>query len=216
MMTDIESIKVDEFWGWFCTQSDWLADVANRREAPGIARLEDRIATLINGATWEIGPGVTARHSFVLSPNRNLKLLPLTRFVVGRAPPIAEWEFHAARPRKQWHFRFNMFNRSGQRLAIDASDWRYSLIAYDKRSFFDLTLHAKNLPKMDEVSCRQASWIVVEGAIGEDLALDRLGMIKMNEQKVVIPADQTGRIDHLYDHIVELVNETAPSSHHKV
>ncbi len=201
-MIKLPSVRVTaRFWHWFSNKSKVLAGEVDNDIANEITAEVKGLAPTLG---WEIGPGAASRLYFCLTLNSDRKNIEIAEAVISKAPAILDWEFYAGRPRKQWGFTFEMKNRRGQRVAIDASEWEYSLTGYSDRSFFDVQLLATNLPRMDAVAKQEAAWIVVQGALGERLAVDRIGEITLVESESDIDLDQATPVMYLFDHITSL------------
>src|SRR5581483_2192218 len=115
------------FWEWFSGSESGL-----RSLQPGSADwldLDGRLREL-GVEAWEIGPAVAskARYAFALSPRGDAAEYERCKRIVALAPKLTDWEFLAAKPRKQWRRKFFW---SGNRIEIDASSWRFVVYRYE-------------------------------------------------------------------------------------
>jgi hypothetical protein len=164
---------IKSFWDWFLTHEQELRNKlvdSDMQEFSG--QIGPRVLDLSHDLGWEIGPGLKKSFSLALALNGNLANVSIAEQVVSQAPPVENWEFHAGRPPKEWDFKFVMTNQRGQRVNLDASNWHYLLVGFKNYSFFDITIVAHNLPRMDDTARRQAANIVLQSILGERMVLE--------------------------------------------
>ncbi len=201
----IDTPKITEFWNWFASASGEMVRLYRANESAALAALlRDRVEAIVPGAAWEFGPGPGDTLSFVISPNGDRDRLRRTEQVVSLAPQLDGWTFAGAKPAKQWDFQFVMENALGQTAPVNAAGWRYSLVAYGERSFFDITIYANRMPNMDDAAARSAAGIVLTGALGEKQFIEKIGRIQVERGLGPRPPDRTGNITHLRQHIASL------------
>jgi hypothetical protein len=93
--------SVDAFWEWWAKEH---AGLAARMEGRGLdpkalQSLADAVHRLDERLAWELGPGATAKHALILSPEGNPGVRPLALRWQAAAPPAdGTWEYHPSRP----------------------------------------------------------------------------------------------------------------------
>lgn len=95
-------MKVDQFWHWFPSVADRLADgfddkaVSNEDEIEAVRSALDE---MISGVCWCFGPAMDKiGHHLALSPEGNEDTLTLAFQWARCAPELAAWEFYPAKP----------------------------------------------------------------------------------------------------------------------
>lgn len=182
---------------WFADRAPLLAHNAAMH-----AELDARLAA-IGPVVWEIGPGVDKPNAFVVSPDGDAALLPLTMEIVAAAPVLADWEWHAARPVKQWNLTFAL-HADGESRSVDASRWRYVLHDLGDE-VVELTVYALFTEDLDDSLRDAAVEIVLQGVLGERRRMSHIGAYDV---KVTLdPAREAISITTLASHLDELLRE---------
>jgi len=180
---------IEAFWKWFATISPRLA--ASDTDPTLLDALSKRVALLGEDLHWEFGPGRTEEHAFVISPDGDKRWLATTRYIVERAPVLAGWQFHPAKPPKQWDLKVSI-----EGIAYDANPWRYVLYAFPDDTY-DIVVEQNNVADLRPLAAN----IVVDGLLGEDVRLEIIGDIDV----VDALDDQEGiSIEHLAAHVRSL------------
>jgi hypothetical protein len=176
--------EIREFWQWFESVAQQLATNSH----PAILdQLNDHVTNL-GDISWELGPGVGAENALVISPDGKPEWLPVTRDIVAMAPAIPGWEFHHARPPKQWDLQFAIECSSGEMLEIDARTWRYVLFEFPDGTF-DLVIEQPNLVSAEHDDRWLACMILVDGLLGE---ATRLTFITDMDPVLTLPLEIAG------------------------
>ena len=175
------------FWDWFSG-----AETRLRSLQPGSADwldLDKRLREL-GVEAWEIGPAVAskARYAFALSPRAHAAEYERCKRIVALAPQLADWEFLAAKPRKQWRRKFFW---SGDHIEIDASNWRFVVYRYEDTKVEIVLLGdlLSRLPPDDQLGVLE---FVVESELGEALCIERLCGLDIYRQPT--PNDETDAV----------------------
>ncbi len=195
---------ISELWAWFADRAELLA--RNTRNEAMHAELDARVSAL-GPLVWEIGPGLVKPNAFVVSPDGDRELLPLTTQIIAAAPPLADWEWHAARPPKQWNLTFELRADEASR-SIDASRWRYVL--YDLGDdVFELTVYALFTEDLRDELRQAAVEIVLQGVLGERR---RMSNIRRYDVKVTLDPGQVAvAIASLAHHVDDLLEDLSRS-----
>jgi hypothetical protein len=161
-----------EFWRWFVANSSRFADDYDQPDL--VTALDCRVQALNPKLSWEIGPGTSKQFQLVISPDLNPALRDISLQIVRLAPELADWEFYASRPPKQWSLRFQLDRDNGDGSAeIDAAAWTFVLQKAPSAKY-DVLLVAEELQPLTEDERWTAAAIVIESILGEDLLLDTI------------------------------------------
>jgi hypothetical protein len=178
--------KVHEFWSWFASVAAQLGK--NFRNSSITDELDTRLGEL-GQLVWELGPGLDAEHALVVSPDGDPERLPISRHIVALAPNIQGWEFHPARPPKQWELQFSIESDEGETIPIDARSWRYVMLKFPDGTF-DVLFEQPNATEIDEGDRWTACMILLDGLLGEATRMAFIGDV---EPVLKLPPDYTGK-----------------------
>ncbi|HWB60683.1 MAG TPA: hypothetical protein VG733_14405 [Chthoniobacteraceae bacterium] len=133
----IKPERIAAFWSWFSLNVSDFQRALDMNNTAGISeKIESAIKALDDRVGWEFGPGVKASYGFSISLNDSLENMPIAEAIIRAAPRLKGWEFHAGRPPKNWYGSIDFYNRTGQRLSLDVSTWRYLLTSLQKGAFW--------------------------------------------------------------------------------
>ena len=155
---------IRDFWDWFDENSDELAKASGYGSL--VRQLDERVRRLGN-FVWEIGPGLTKQHALVISPGGDLDLLEESKKIVGLAREKKDWEFHYAKPAKEWDMQFEFGISDGGPVSVDARNWEFVLLGYDD-GMFELIIRAPEISLFEEEDRRAAAEILLDGLLGEE------------------------------------------------
>jgi hypothetical protein len=192
MMTPLE-----EFWDWFVLNAEEVRRAYQEGDSEWLNdQLSRWLQSYAEGLHWEIGPYHHDADTLVISPGTRANL-PITRRLVAAAPQIPGWRFEHAKPKKK-------VSKLAIRLdnaRYPAEDWTYRLTAYNEGEFVDIEVFISTGAPFDDSRGRLLCELVVETLLGEELRLERVGMI--THQRVADPAGipRVTSIRHLYDHL---------------
>jgi hypothetical protein len=176
-MTQPVQGEVSLFWAWFEKHREQLAAVEVDPEL--VEALDARVCRMGN-FDWEIGPGRKQACFFALSPAGEVKALAHTRRVIEQAPELPGWELYPAKPPRQWSLVFEL-DRNGRDVSIDGGDWEVVVYRF-KDGTFDVVLKP---PDESDLSDEEADWaarVIVDGELGEAVALELVGAIETVRQ----------------------------------
>lgn len=199
---------IGNFWGWFEQNEARITSLFTPTPDSRIFReTSANVGTLGAGLGWEIGPGLKQESLFVISPNRDAARLRITKAVVEKAPIVEGWEFHAAKPPKNW--RHQLETKLGSDvIKLDFTDWKYLLTSYNRGEFYDLALIPDRRYRWSNDILSRCGVLFVEGAIGEELLIERIGKIRVRTSAGARAADLTP-CPYLRDHLGELLGSVA-------
>lgn len=172
------SEDIAKFWEWFVGNTFSLAEALRSNNVKEISRkIDPQVDRLDKRLGWEIGPGAHQRYSFSFALSGSLENLSVAERIIQAAPLIPGWEFNASLPPKEkWDGRIEFYSSRGHVLALDVSQWRYTLTAFNEREFFDISIMAE-LPLMDERERQRAAKTALGNIVGEKVMLKRFGRI---------------------------------------
>lgn len=200
---NIDKTAIDNFWDWFLIhKSDFGGDFYNDKL---INELDNRIKKM-GPFSWELGPGKTCDNQFVISPNGDADLLPITKEIVSRAKALPDWEFYFAKPQKQWNLEFLFENEEGLKIKVSATDWKYVLLAYEDGTF-DIIICPTGLKNCTENDKFLATEILLDGILGEEkrmICINAIDIVREFEAKYV---KKTNEIKDLANHLEKLLSE---------
>jgi hypothetical protein len=162
------------------------------------------MAILPSGLGWEIGPGSKRDYSFSFGLNGKQTNLTIAKRVLSKSPELRYWEFHAGKPPKKWDFKFLMYNTIGHSVMIDASKWRYSLVAFNNGEFYDISILAPEILRLDENAKLQAIHIVLDSVLGEEIALTKFDRIELKSPFSENEYESSSAIQDLREHLLYL------------
>lgn len=158
-----------DFWKWFRgIESDLSKDFENPELLSALDRWINRIHPDLS---WEIGPGFQKENMFVISPNLDKKLFPLSKAIVQMAPEIAGWEFFSAKPAKEWDGLIEIDAGTPRCRRFDLSNWQFVLLQYPDDAI-EILLTADRFSAESQETKELLSALALECILGEELLLD--------------------------------------------
>ena len=137
----ISQTRLRAFWDWFASVAAELG--ANLEDAKILAELDARVRSL-GDLVWEVGPGIVESNALTISPSGRPEWLAVTTAIVNAAPDCDGWEFHPAKPPKDFDLRFTFEDRHGRPVDVDASGWQYVLLELPGGAF-DIVVRTPSL-----------------------------------------------------------------------
>jgi hypothetical protein len=95
---------VRQFWTWWPSVRPRIeAGLAEEMPSELLDEIAERVRAIHRDLDWEIGPGLSAAHSFTMTGTGRGELRGVTERWRRDAPDEPDWEFHAARPARPRH-----------------------------------------------------------------------------------------------------------------
>lgn len=185
------------FWDWFSKHYVDLGKNFNNEKV--ITELDDKLMDL-GCFAWEIGPGTISENQLVISPAGDLNLLPITKEIVSYVKVIPGWEFHYAKPPKEWNFIFEFERDNGEVINIDASTWQYVLLRYEDGGF-EVIIQIHDLDGLNEDGKLVASEILLDGILGEETRILYISYIDVVKSFNNLHMNKSNNIKYLGDHL---------------
>lgn len=189
------------FWNWFASNAHLIHDAYGRDDHVWLdTNISPKIKIIADRLNWEIGPYHDPDDTFVLSPTVR-ENLPITRDAVAIAPQIDGWHFLPAKPPKE----LLSLTFSAGDSSVNADDWRYRLIAYNKGEFVDIEIFINASSGFPAAQKDLFCELVVEALVGEELRLDRVGdlILKIVDDNTAV--EKSTAIQHLADHLQQVL-----------
>ncbi len=197
---------IHDFWKWFSASACSLTKLVSSGGTNEIVQLvTPQVNRLKSSIRWEIGPGTKTPYAFSFSLNGNIENLSDIKRIIALNPGIEGWEFNAGKPPKQWDGRFLLSNRFGQEVWIESNGWEYILTSFNSGEFFDVSLMADKLEKLDDKGKEQAGSIVVQSALGELMTLKLIDRIVFIDNPEKDELERANSINVLREHIDSLL-----------
>jgi hypothetical protein len=199
----ISKLDINMFWDWFAKHYIDLGTNFDNEKV--LKELDDQLMSLGDFA-WEIGPGTKIANQLVISPGGDVTLLPITKEIVSYAKNIPGWEFHYAKPPKEWDFIFDFENHNGEVINIDASNWQYVLLRYEDGGF-EIIIQTHDLVGLNEEDKLTASEILLDGALGEEIRMLHICYIDVVERFDNQYVDKSNVMKNLNNHLKRLLQK---------
>ena len=194
---DRERAAIDGFWTWWADAKERLAPAV---DAGDLSRLPTEIGTRVrrihSGLSWEVGPGVDARHGLCISGEGDLELRALAGRVVEQAPSTdAEWEYYPARRAKG----DLLFSIQVGATEVSASDARFGIDTDAERERLDLTIWHPIYASVPDQVRKQIGLLLLDSLVGEDGIEKWIGGIDVVADEPPEAVDATGLLQALRD-----------------
>ncbi len=164
--------KVDStsFWKWFQANEALIRVVLDDEQHEQRAEIIELLNNYIldfGMFSWEIGETKSNEHYLIISPNGNAELLHVSRKVIAAAPQVPGWEFHFAKPAKDWNRTFTVYDELMELREVNASDWKFKI---EKGAGQKIHLHilAESIISLDPDTRERAADIFITGELGEE------------------------------------------------
>lgn len=172
------------FWKWFSENEGVIRDVLDDEFHPMRAEVVESLNNFVldfGVFTWEVGEGRYKPYYFLISPNANADLLPLSKHIINQSPELGEWEFHYAKQPKDWDLCFTIYDEMMDERAIDASGWRFTLDPQQGK--VNVILFPDKHLQLDEYTLQRAADIVVISLVGEEGRIRYIDQITVSLEK---------------------------------
>jgi len=183
-----------DFFQWLMPRLDDVWD------DPAVqVEINDRVLSIHDGLTWEVGPDVSKPQFFAISPNTDLALLPITVALIRAAPEHPDWAFYAARPRKLWDSRHMEARIGDDIIRVVFNHWTFSLAATDgsEAGCFDLTLYPDGDEDLTDAVIQGFAEMFVLFEIGEMAFIERIRQIRVARPQPPDSVPVTALWEHL-------------------
>jgi len=200
-MAQLNEQEVVKFWNWFSNNSHYLGDEFRRKGL--ISELDRRISRL-GDFVWEFGPGKVEENAFVISPGGDLELLEISKEVISRATKCKGWEFHYAKPPKDWELKFQFERGDGRMADVDASGWKYVLLEYEDEPYEIIIKLPRLLMELGDRDALIAAEITLDGILGEERRMRLINVIDVVFEFEEKYKDKVSDIKVLSEHLSKL------------
>jgi|SRR5450432_543111 len=202
MIYKLNNYKVIEFWNWFSKNCQNFGD--NFDNTSLLEELDTRILSL-GDFSWEIGPGKIQENSLVISPNGDLELLQVTKMIIANSKNCLGWEYHYAKPPKDWELKFEYSTRSGEQINVDACNWKYILLRYED-GMFEIIIKTQSLSNMRYDDRLAIVEIALDGILGEEMRMQNIADINLVDDFEISQRAEAGNINDLLNHLLTFIS----------
>ncbi|MEO8704011.1 MAG: DUF695 domain-containing protein [Kofleriaceae bacterium] len=170
---------IDAFWAWWPSARGKIeaAIGGNGFDDALVADINEHVSAIEADLDWELSPGRTAQHAFCMSAKGDPEGRLVAEIWRHKGPAVdATWEYHAA--------RLGGPVRAGMTLEIDdlAVELADFVVAFEVdagRERVDATYFHPEFPKMAENLRATVTFLMLDGAFGEDGVERWLGNIEV-------------------------------------
>jgi hypothetical protein len=169
---------IGEFWAWWPGARGRIqaAIEGNGFSDELVAEISGMVKEIDVQIDWELGPGGKARHAFCLSPKGDPLLRKVTERWLRAAPsPDEIWEYHPAR-RGNVEMGEAEIEIGGVALEVDQLVAAFEVD--DGRELINVRCFHPAFPRMSEELRSTATFLLLDGAFGEDGVERWLGVIE--------------------------------------
>lgn len=120
------------------------------------------------------------------------------------APSCRDWEFHYAKPPKDWNLNFIIQNEKCNDIQIEAGNWKYVLLKYPDNKF-EIIFEAKNTDNLSNHTRLLAAQIVLDGVLGEEKNIELMDGVEVVSEFDGEFKTKGSDIIHLLAHLDSLI-----------
>ena len=159
------------FWRWFSAHAREVATV-KRADEPIADQLAAELHKIDPRLTFELGVSMEP-HELIISAGGLRAAFPTVKRLVSAAPPIAGWSVIAFRPRKE-----NSTIELGNGLKLRREDLSFVVLPSSHQGTkIDIELYAPGIGSADDMSVKEAGYLLLDSALGEYDVETKLGVI---------------------------------------
>ncbi len=181
MTNDAKTEQIESFWEWFVEYEDTIKEFFDEETLIDKKALIEEINNQVldfGMFSWEIGPGSSRNYYLTISPNGKPDQLELSRRIMAAAPDLPDWEFHHAKPAKDWNLQFTIYDDFMHERLIDASSWQFALMPHSGGQV-DIFLQTDNIDFLDAETRATAGDLVVTNLLGEERKINYVRRIEV-------------------------------------
>lgn len=191
--------SIAAFWTWWARTRDQVGAGLDKDDLGKLHRdLTDRVRAIHPELAWELTAGRQARHALVVSPEGSPALRPVTERWLRAGPgPDADWEYYPARQPDPVAYTGSV--ELGGR-SFHPGSARFGVETDVERARVHVAVWHPDFPTLDEAVRLQASFLLLDWALGEDDVERWLGEVS------VTGADQPYDVDALRAAVTDLAH----------
>jgi hypothetical protein len=173
-MTD----KNDQFWNWFAAQSEAFLHLESHPKPEALLdTLQAQLHRVAPGLTFEFGPPREDPRMLVISADGILELFPAVIELAQAAPALEHWQIQPFRPPQGTDFDI----RSEDHMLSPTAIWFRALPDPVMPDKLILELYFKRYAEMDKEFVINASFVLLDTAIGEYMVATRISGISRED-----------------------------------
>lgn len=167
--------RIERWWESFSARSADITASFSRDKRMDLPQwMKENLQSIVPNLMWEFGPGSTAGHRLVVTPEYRHDLRPLVDEILGRAPSIEGWSFFGHRLRETLDMAQTLVeSRTGTPLratGFDCERGRFNLV--------DVSVEfPSSMIRSDNRLARHQAFVLLESALGEAVLNEWVGEI---------------------------------------
>lgn len=168
---------IDAFWSfWTAREAELFEEVDDGVSPATIEEISAAVHRIHPELEWEFGPGVKAPHGFTVSGTGDATLRTLAERWRAAAPPSDAFDFFVARQQvPQDQLMGTSLGLDG--IELDFAQVQVRLTRNENRRAVDVLVYHPSFQNLDEEGRLQASFIILDKALGEDAVERWIGSI---------------------------------------
>jgi hypothetical protein len=167
--------QIEEFWEWWSgVKDEFLNDIATESETHVPAEITTRLSRLHAELSWQLTPGVAARHSLnVASGGSRLLRLITGRWAMFAPESDSDWEYRPAR----LPFVADVLDVRG--VGVDPNELKIGMSPDTVFERMDFVVSHPAFADLDYEEARDATLEFFDSALGEDEVERWMGMLEI-------------------------------------
>lgn len=205
-----ENDPITAFWKWFHQNHNLIKEVLDAEDThPAKFSIVNALDNHILGFgkfKWLVEYGEQKDLSFIISPNGDEKLLEISKKVIEAAPHhLDTWEFHPAKPAKNWNLQFNIYDDQMYIQQIDATDWRFVLMP-QRGGKTAIIVEAPNIAHLKQGVQKNATNMLLNNLIGEEIKILKVADFLIIKELSQNHQDQSHPIQNIYEEFSKMIH----------
>lgn len=167
---------IEAFWRWWPEAAGRIAAAIATTPEPLVGQISAAVRAIDSRLAWELAPGASAAHAFVVSPEGNPETRPIAQaWLAAAPPPDATWEFHASRqPGSLGTLQVGPVQLSLGEIRVIAG-WDAG------RERNDVRIWHPSLADLPDGPRRQIAFLFLDNLLGEDAVERWIGTIDISD-----------------------------------
>jgi Family of unknown function (DUF695) len=159
--------RIEAFWIWWGGVRQAIEVALRAKQLPPrlIDEMTERTKAIDVGLAWELGPGLRAPFQLCVSAEGDLERRAMTEMWRRAAPSDPNWDYFPARQPESAGSSYTLTLGPHK---LDPAELRFSSRVDVSRERINLSVWHPIYPSLDEGTRRQATYLLLDGLLGED------------------------------------------------